>query len=32
VHLDLIDRHTAAIGEITARIDVMMKPFRGFRI
>ena len=32
VHLDLIDRHTAAIGEITARIEVMMKPFRGFRI
>lgn len=31
VHLDLIDRHTAAIGDVTARIEVMMEPFRGFR-
>ena len=31
VHLDLIDRHTAAIQEITARIEVVIKPFQGFR-
>ncbi len=31
VHLDLIDRHTAAIGDVTARIEVMIEPFRGFR-
>ncbi len=30
VHLDLIDRHTTAIEEITARIEVVMEPFRGF--
>jgi transposase len=30
LHLDLIDRHTAAIEEITARIEVVMAPFRGF--
>ncbi len=31
VHLDLIDRHTAAIDQLTARIEVMMEPFQGFR-
>jgi transposase len=31
VHLDLIDRHTAAISDITARIETVMAPFRGFR-
>lgn len=31
VHLELIDRHTAAINKLTARIEVMMKPFQGFR-
>lgn len=31
VHLDLIDRHTAAITDITARIETVMAPFRGFR-
>jgi transposase len=31
VHLDLIDRHTAAINNVTARIEVMMEPFQGFR-
>jgi transposase len=31
VHLDLIDQHTAAIAEITTRIEVVIKPFRGFR-
>ena len=31
VHLDLIDRHTEALDQITERIEVMMKPFRGFR-
>ena len=30
VHLDLIDRHTAAM-EITARIEVVIEPFRAFR-
>ena len=30
VHLDLIDRHTAAIDKLTARIEVMMEPFQGF--
>lgn len=29
-HLDLIDQHTAAIEKITARIEVVMEPFRGF--
>jgi len=28
VHLDLIDRHTAAINKLTARIEVMIEPFR----
>jgi transposase len=31
VHLDLIDRHTTAIEHITARIETVMAPFRGFR-
>jgi transposase len=31
VHLDLIDRHTEAIEEITARIEVLIEPFQGFR-
>src|SRR5680860_1490876 len=31
VHLDLIDRHTQAIAELTARIEVVIEPFRGFR-
>ena len=30
LHLDLIDRHTAAITEITDRIEVVIEPFRGF--
>ena len=30
VHLDLIDHHTAAVHELTARIEAMMEPFRGF--
>lgn len=30
VHLDLIDRHTEAVREITARIETLMEPFRGF--
>ena len=31
VHLDLVDRHTEAIEEITARIEVVIEPFQGFR-
>lgn len=31
VHLDLIDRHTEAINQLTARVEVMMEPFQGFR-
>ena len=31
VHLDLVDRHTAAIKELTARIEVVIEPFQGFR-
>lgn len=31
VHLDLIDRHTAAIEALTDRIEVMIEPFQGFR-
>jgi len=30
VHLDLIDRHTEAIEQLTGRIEVMMEPFQGF--
>ncbi len=29
-HLDLIDQRTTAIEKVTARIEVMMEPFRGF--
>ncbi len=31
VHLDLIDKHTQAIDQVTARIEVVIQPFRGFR-
>jgi len=31
IHLDLIDRHTRAIGEVTDRIEVVIEPFRAFR-
>jgi transposase len=31
LHLDLIDRHTAAVDQITSRIEVVIEPFRGFR-
>ena len=31
VHLDLIDRHTVAIEEITGRIEVVVEPFQQFR-
>jgi transposase len=31
VHLDLIDRHTTAIAEITARIEETIATFRAFR-
>ena len=31
MHLDLIDQHTAAIEQLTKRIEVVMEPFRGFR-
>jgi transposase len=31
LRLDLIDHHTAAIEELTGRIEVMIEPFRGFR-
>jgi transposase len=31
IHLDLIDHHTQAIDELTARIEEMIKPFGGFR-
>jgi transposase len=31
VHLDLIDQHTAAIADITTRIEATIVPFRGFR-
>jgi transposase len=29
VHLDLIDRHTQAIGEVTDRIEAVIGPFAG---
>jgi transposase len=29
LHLDLIDRHTHAVDELTARIEVVIEPFRG---
>lgn len=31
VHLDLIDRHTAAMDQLTDRIEVVIEPFRAFR-
>jgi transposase len=31
VHLDLIDQHTAAIDDITTRIEATIAPFHGFR-
>lgn len=31
MHLNLIDQHTAAIAELTERIEVMIEPFLGFR-
>jgi transposase len=31
VHLDLIDQHTAALDELTARIEVVIAPFRHVR-
>ena len=31
MHLGLIDQHTAAIEQLTNRIEVVMGPFRGFR-
>jgi transposase len=30
IHLDLIDQHTAAIDEITSRIEETIAPFTGF--
>ncbi|HJR39885.1 MAG TPA: IS110 family transposase [Nocardioidaceae bacterium] len=31
MHLDLIDRHSQAVAELTERIEVVIEPFRGFR-
>ena len=31
LHLDLIDQHTQAVAELTARIEVTIEPFRRFR-
>ncbi len=31
VHLDLIDQHSHAVEELTARIEVVIEPFRGAR-
>ena len=31
LHLDLIDQHTHAVAELTARIEVVIEPFRGAR-
>jgi transposase len=31
MHLNLIDQHTAAIEQLTDRIEVVIEPFRGFR-
>ncbi|MDP3890648.1 IS110 family transposase [Nocardioides sp.] len=30
-HFDLIDKHDQVIAELTARIEVVIEPFRGFR-
>jgi transposase len=31
LHLDLIDQHSHAVAELTARIEVVIEPFRGAR-
>src|ERR1035437_6710235 len=31
MHLDLIDKHTEAIEQLTTRIEVVIEPFRWFR-
>jgi transposase len=31
IHLDLIDRHTQAVGDLTARIEQVIEPFHAFR-
>jgi len=31
MHLDLIDQHTAAVDQLTERIEVVIEPFRHFR-
>jgi transposase len=31
LHLNLIDQHTTAVDELTARIEVVIEPFRGIR-
>src|SRR3954449_2651097 len=31
MHLDLIDQHSAAIEQLTERIEVVIEPFQGFR-
>lgn len=31
LHLDLIDQHAHAVAELTARIEVVIEPFRGVR-
>jgi len=31
LHLDLIDQHTHAVDQLTARIEVVIEPFRGAR-
>jgi transposase len=31
IHMDLIDQHTRAIEDLTARIEVVIEPFRGAR-
>ncbi len=30
LHLELIDQHTAAVDQLTERIEVLIEPFRGF--
>jgi len=31
MHLDLIDQHTHAVEQLTARIEAVIEPFRGAR-
>ena len=31
LHVDLIDQHTRAVADVTARIEVVIQPFRGVR-